>query len=703
MQTSKLHLHSRRWVLLCSLLSLCLAMGVACSSGDSNNNNTNTNSNSNSNVSINKDDYAAICPGSEGCDKNEGELKAGAAAVAISPTSYEVAWWPYYKEEGFCPTPTPKSPYGLWRCGELQDLARFKKRDCGRDGVCKGEKIKTRATCSATEQCPDGLVCNETEKRCYIEYKGPDADGSEGDGNPDWFLDCGRDRICPCMDPNGQPAYYGKDKKCLVGHKENPEYKGPDADGSEGNKQFEGLWMGGFSNNHPLQGKNDDTWSRALVLQSGDTTVAIVSLDTVGFFYDDVDVARKQVMEKLPKGAIDYIIVSATHTHEGPDTLGQWGPSQDGVPAQTGVNPKYNQKVIDDIAKSIMDAYAKLKPAKLRAGAIRTGGVATRGQEGLVRDSRQPIVVDDTLTVLQAVGTDGTPIATLVNWGNHPEALSDTNNFLSSDFCHYLREALEKGLPAGKLPKLDPIPGVAIFLQGAVGGLMTQLGVNIRDIDGNLQEKSDWDKTKALGDQLAHKAHEALKTAKELKDPKVSVLARKVKLAVENLAFQSAFLLEVFKRKTYDYDELLPLGPTNQIKILTEVAIIRVGEFTFFSMPGELDPEVLVGGYDGKWSGNVPTITLDKDDPDLKAKMEKNAPKGPYLKERVPGTYKAFIGLGNDEVGYLIPSWNYVLHPTEPYYEQAKGDHYEETNGLGPNAMPTLMKVYDEMLGFLTK
>lgn len=685
-----------RWCLIVAGLGLGL---IACQIPQNNNNNNNTvtdggennNNSTNQNNIANRADYAAICPGSEGCDKNQGELKAGAAAVVISPPGYEMAWWPYFKEEGYCASPTPKSPWGRWRCGELQDQAAYKKRDCGRDGLCKNEKLKTREKCDAQTKCPDDMECNEAEKTCYIVYKGPDADGSEGDGLPDWFLDCGNDRICPCVDPNKQPAYYGKDKKCLIGHTPNPDYKGPDADGSEGNGVFDGMWMGGFSNNHPLMGKNDDTWARALVLQSGETTVAIVSIDTVGFFYDDIDAARKQVMDKLPKGTIDYILVSSTHTHEGPDTMGQWGPSQEGVPAKTGINPKYQQFVIEQIAKVILEAHNALKPAKLRVGQVRTGG------QGFIRDSRDPKVIDDTLVVLQAVGTDGTPLATLVNWGNHPEALSDTNNFLSSDFCHYLREALEKGVPAGKQPKTDPIPGVAIFLQGAVGGLMTPLGIQIPDIQGNLQGTSNWDKAKALGDQLALKAHEALKNAQELKDPKVSVLARKVKLDVENLAFQTAFLLEVFKRKAYDYDENIPLGPTNLPKVLTEVAIIRVGDVTFFSMPGELDPEVLVGGYDGAWSGGYPVID-EKKNPTLTQEMQQNAPKGPYLKEKIPGNFKIFVGLGNDEIGYLLASWNYKLHPTDPYYSEATGDHYEETNGVGPKALPKLLSVYDEML-----
>ncbi len=675
-----------------AIVALAFGLSVACSSGGNNNNNQNNTNSNNSNGKVTKNKDFSVCPGAAGCDDNQGDLKAGTSKVAISPLKYEIARWSYFKEKGFCPKPTPLSSHGRMRCGELQSLAAFKKRDCGLDGLCPGEKLKTRVSCDKDGKCPNEMVCKTSEKRCYIHYKAPDADGSEKDGLKDYFLDCGRDRICPCLGPKDEPAYFGKGKKCLIGHKANPAYKGPDADGSEGNGKFDVLWMGGFSQNHPIQGKHDDTWARSLVLQTGGTTVAIVSLDVVGFFFDDVEKVRKLVNEQLPKGAIDFILVSSTHTHEGPDTLGQWGPGEDGVPAATGTDPDYQKKVIRDLAKSILDAYKDLKPATLKAGQLRTG------VQGLVRDSRDPVVIDDTMVVLQAIGKDGTPIATIVNWGNHPEVLSDINNFSSSDFCHYLREAMEKGLPAtGKNPKVDPIPGVAIFLQGAVGGLMTPLGIKIPDLEGKLQSSSNWDKAKALGEQLALKAQEALKSGKMLEKPSISVWSRTFNAAVENQAFQAAFFLGVFLRGIFDFDDSLPTSKTNLPHVKTQISLIRIGDVTFFSAPGELDPEVLVGGYDGKWSGGYKLTGINNKDPNLLAEMKKNAPKGPYLKDKIPGLYKAFVGLGNDELGYLLASWNYKLHPTKPYYDDPP-DHYEETNSLGPSVVPQILKLYDEML-----
>ncbi|TNE47461.1 MAG: hypothetical protein EP343_20030 [Deltaproteobacteria bacterium] len=637
-----------------------------------------------------KEGYQAICPGASGCVSNQGALKVGASAVKITPQQYEVARWSYFQEEGFCPPPTPDSAYGVKRCGVLHDDAIEDRADCGLDGLCPRDNIRTRLSCKAPNKCPEGLTCNSSDNRCTIPYPGPDKDGSEGDGLPDYFLDCGNDRICPCLDPNDKPAYYGANQTCLKGHKPNPAYKGPDPDGSEGDKVFQAMWMGGFAGNHPMQGFHDDTWSRAFVVETGDTTVAIVSVDTVGLFFDDIDKARKQIKQKLPPGSVDYILVSSTHTHEGPDTMGQWGPRKNGLPAGSGRNQPYQTWMLDRIAESIIQAYNNRKPATLRVGRTRTGAA------GLVRDTRYPFIFDDTLLVLQAKDSSGETIATIVNWGNHPEVLSDINNYNSSDYCHYVREALEKGLD-GKEIKVKPQGGVAIFVQGALGALMAPLGLTTPDRNGDDIKGSTWERAQALGHRVAGFAQKALDASQPVTNADVSLWAKPVRVRVDNRAFHVAFTIGLLERQGVGYDPDLPIKEGNIPKIMSEVAMIRVGPVTFYSMPGELDPQILVGGYDGSYSHGNPLID-DTKFPELRPKMEKNAPKGPYLKEQIPGQYKFMVGLGNDALGYLLAPWNFTLSKENPYFEQAKGDYYEETNSLGPYTIPTLLEAYKDIL-----
>jgi len=90
-----------------------------------------------------------------------------------------------------------------------------------------------------------------------------------------------------------------------------------------------------------------------------------------------------------------------------------------------------------------------------------------------------------------------------------------------------------------------------------------------------------------------------------------------------------------------------------------------------------------IGGYDGSHINAPGAVLFDPDGinpPNIDA-----APEGPYLKDRMSGETKWIIGLGNDEVGYIIPDYNFKLHETMPYLDEADGDHYEETRSLGPN------------------
>jgi hypothetical protein len=54
--------------------------------------------------------------------------------------------------------------------------------------------------------------------------------------------------------------------------------------------------------------------------------------------------------------------------------------------------------------------------------------------------------------------------------------------------------------------------------------------------------------------------------------------------------------------------------------------------------------------------------------------------------------------LGNDELGYIVPAFDFVLHEETPYLEKA-AEHYEETNSLGPQTEALLLQAYDDLLG----
>lgn len=466
------------------------------------------------------------------------------------------------------------------------------------------------------------------------------------------FFDCGCDRLCP--EDEGWPG----------------------ADEGEGDGLFQAVWLAGFGQGRAAASVHDDLWARAVVLEQGETTVAIVALDLVGWFYDDGERIRSALAASMP--GLDQLIVHATHQHEGPDVLGQWGQSL----TQPGRDPAYMDEVVARAAEAVLQAWQGRQPATLRLGRVDTAApFGSKGSRNTVRDSRDPVVIDEWLSTARFVDASGGTIATLINWSNHPEAVGSDNLAITSDFAHDLRQGVERGV--GDQPGLG---GTAIFLNGTVGGLMTPLGITVTDLDGVDHSGNTFEKAQALGELLASLALRAEAEATEQSDPRLSLRSGELFIPVENFAFQALFLIGVFERALYNYDPEADLDEDNRPEVKTRLDLLRLGGLSLLTVPGELAPEVAIGGYDGSRVHTDEDTLIDPDNenpPDLS-----QAPAGPYLKEQMGGEHAWILGLGNDELGYLIPAYDYQLSESAPYLEEAPGHHYEETNSIGPAATP---------------
>ncbi len=555
-------------------------------------------------------------------------------------------------------------PSRLMRCGELVDgYGKLPRSDCGRDGLCEGDP------------------------------GWPGADSGEGDRRPDWFFDCGLDRICP--DNIAEPLELranGEDDD-FDGVVDDGPYTG--ADEGEGNGHYDGLWQSGFGSNIPALGVHDPIWARCMAVERGDQTIVICSLDVVGFFFDDVARVRRRVEQAMGQDAPDYLLISATHVHEAPDTMGQWGPIQnpnDILPRVSGVNPRFIERVKAQTTLAVKDAMESLQPAELRVVTTRTG------IEGLLNDTRDPQVMDDTATLIQAVSTvDRSTITTLYNWGNHPEILANVNNLVSSDFAHGLREHMEQGSQAADLPGLG---GIAIYLQGTVGGLMTPLGLTIREDDGRVLKRRSHESAWVMGRRLAEIGLRALASpeVETLGSADLLLGTKRIHVPIFNTQFHVALQLGLFDREIVDYNEeefIEPgddLTPRNLPHTVTEVVWARLGPIGWLTVPGELFPENAVpGSLIAPFPYTPESYDLISPDnpnpPDIEAMNQDQ-----ILRTMIPGIrHSIIVGLGNDELGYLVPPYDWKLHPTTPYFDEAEGDHYEETNSTGPETLPLIL------------
>ena len=118
------------------------------------------------------------------------------------------------------------------------------------------------------------------------------------------------------------------------------------------------VYMAGFGQNRKATGVHDPLKARAVVLAHGRRKIALVCVDLVGFFLPDVEKVRARL------SGFDYVMVSSTHNHEGPDTLGLWGPA----PLVSGVDAEYMGFVRLQIVKAVRAADAARKPVTAHFG-----------------------------------------------------------------------------------------------------------------------------------------------------------------------------------------------------------------------------------------------------------------------------------------------------------------------------------------------
>jgi hypothetical protein len=444
----------------------------------------------------------------------------------------------------------------------------------------------------------------------------------------------------------------------------NPKNGDTFTDGN-GNGIFDPVWIAGFGNGRAANGIHDDLWARTIVLDDGKTRLAIVVLDAIGLFNDDVIDIRRRIPGEA---GITYAIVTSTHTHEGPDLLGLWGKS----PFKSGVNREYIDYVKNQAAKSVVTAVKNIRPARLAVSEDLTGA------NSLVMDTRKPEVFDNGLRMIRVIDKEnGNTLGSLISWADHPETLWGKNLLITSDFPHYLREGVEKGVYSGDSLIKQGIGGIAVYINGAVGGLMTthsSLAVKDPFSDKEYKEPT-FEKAEAQGKQLALLVLNSMEKPDETIDTAgISLVVRTLALKIDNKMFRLGTMTGILNRGTFGW-----------MKMRSELSVFRIGSLSFATLPGEIYPEIINGGVEAPEGRdyNIGPVEI------------------PSIRELMPGKHKFIFCLANDEIGYIIPKSQWDADA--PFTYERKDSPYGEENSLGPETAPVLHKNLKEMLTELSQ
>ena len=327
------------------------------------------------------------------------------------------------------------------------------------------------------------------------------------------------------------------------------------------------VFLGGYGLNRSSDSVHDRLTARCLALESNGKRIAFVSCDLVGLPRYQIQKIRALVKSVPPAN----LIIAATHTHSGPDTLGQWGPDI----RTSGVDSDWMNGAIAKIAALTDATIARLQPVSLKFAQGNDTGA-------LSKNLRVPNVLDPQIGVMQAVALqDGKPIATLVNFACHPDMIN--SRAVSSDFPCWLYGTVEAG--GG---------GICLYFNGALGGMISA------NFDNNAAPKGrNFAEAERIGATLGGEVLNLLKTAETRTEAPVTTRRSVFAIPMENPLFKAYLRLGVFPPALSKNGKT-----TGAMEIESEVNRIVIGPAEFVTIPGEALPNIglsLKGKMRGKF------------------------------------------------------------------------------------------------------
>jgi hypothetical protein len=299
--------------------------------------------------------------------------------------------------------------------------------------------------------------------------------------------------------------------------------------------------------------KKGDLFARAVVFTDSLTTIAIVSVDNLGWSSALGDRSRSLVKGIAPEN----ILIGATHTHSAPDAYGF--PDQEG---KSLADLKYLDWCVKQIADAINEAAANAVPSSLK---IAVGEAQGKIAYNFYADK----LYDPRCGVIQAIAESGSDkgkvIATLVNYAIHPEVIGSAQGILSPDLCGPLYDRIE-----------SKVGGVAIFMNGAQGGMIT---ADNRLANG--KEARTWEECVRIGNLLADEALRMVENSELQRQPKLFCAARNIQLPVD-----SEMMRYILKNSP------VKMTSVKDNVITTRLNYLEIGTAKVLTIPGEALPNI---------------------------------------------------------------------------------------------------------------
>jgi neutral ceramidase len=345
------------------------------------------------------------------------------------------------------------------------------------------------------------------------------------------------------------------------------------------------MQMYGYANRKcgPANGTHDPLFAKALVLQAGDTRMAIVTTDLGSL------VSENLVREVRSKLDIPVVLLSASHTHSAPAFL-PYG----SAPVSNAEADAYLAELERRIFGAVEQASRTMFPARLgiAKGSLQLGYnrllLRDDGRSRALFDNLERIPygpVDPEFVLLRVEDTDGNPKALLVHYATHAVVLGPTSCKYSADYPGIMQSSVERELKGAQV----------MFVQGGAGD------INPLFMGRSGREEDDFRVMEKMGQTLAAEVLRTYRNVRPLAPP-----AEPIRFRAEVMKFGDR----------WQKDKSLDVGITT-VLIGREIAIATVPGEPMHKLQKmwkeQADvPYPLFYGYTyssgGTWAGYVPDL-----------------------------------------------------------------------------------------------
>jgi len=322
-----------------------------------------------------------------------------------------------------------------------------------------------------------------------------------------------------------------------------------------------GVYFWSMDNTRLSQDAHDPLYATAVFLLTGDDALVLIQTDLVGLVRADMEVIRDEVAAKLGIDR-DRVIVTSTHTHHSPDTVGLWGTV---IPARTGRSEKYMNRVKHRAIKAAVQAFRARRPASLHMAVGEEHEL--HWNERIQTDPDASL--DSILTAVKAVDENGKVVATITNWACHPTAVGADNLHPSADWVGYFYQSMSQAMP-----------GVHMYLNGSIGAA--------------IQPSEPWRNEHMHTDKQSFAWAEQIGT--RLAEKTVGLLSQTQPVAFEHIEVRSNAATVYMENKLFRFAKVMGvLGmdlPESNEAYHSPVTAVKLGDLRIGTMPGEVAPHL---------------------------------------------------------------------------------------------------------------